>query len=90
MNARTQIFPGNVDADSVLTSDSGDTNTLVDTELTFSAAQDIDGAYVVRSDGQRCFIDSYVPMTTVIEFGSCAFTGAWSTQTYKIYPAGTQ
>lgn len=90
MNARTQIFPGGVDADSVLTADSGDTNTLVDTELTFAADQDIDGAYVVRSDGQRCFIDTFTAATDTIEFGSCAFTGAWSTQSYKIYPANTQ
>jgi hypothetical protein len=88
MNARTQLFPG-ADADSVLTADSGDTNTLVDAELTFSAAQDIDGAYVVRSDGQRCFIDSFTPGTDTIEF-LCTFTGAWSTQTYKIYPANEQ
>jgi len=90
MNARTQLFPGGVDADSVLTADSGDTNTLVDTELTFAAAQDIDGVYVVRSDGQRCLVDSFVPATDTIEFGACTFTGAWSTQTYKLYPAGTQ
>jgi hypothetical protein len=90
MNARTQIFPGNAEADSVLTADSGDTNTLVDTELTFTNAEDIDGVYVVRSDGQRCFVDSFVPATDTIEFGACAFTGAWSTQTYELYPADTQ
>ena len=90
MNARTQLFPGGVDADSVLTADSGDANTLVDTELTFAAAEDIDGAYVVRVDGQRCLIDSFTPATDTIEFAACAFTGVWSTQTYKIYPAGTQ
>jgi hypothetical protein len=90
MNARTQIFPGNTDADSVLTADSGDTNTLVDAELTFSADQDIDGAYVVRSDGQRCTVDSFTAASDTIEFGVCTFTGAWSTQTYKLYPAGEQ
>lgn len=79
---RTQIL--------IATADSGDTNTLVDTQLTFANAEDIDGAYVVRSDGQRCFVDSFDPGTDTIEFGSCAFTGAWSTQAYKIYPANTQ
>ena len=82
MLARTQIL--------VATADSGDTNTLTDTELTFANAQDIDGAYVVREDGQRCFIDSFNPATDTIEFAACVFTGAWSNQQYRIYPAGTQ
>ncbi len=82
MLARTQIL--------VATADSGDTNTLVDTELTFTNDVDIDGAYVVRSDGQRCFIDSFSAATDTIEFGACTFTGVWSTQAYKIYPANTQ
>jgi hypothetical protein len=81
---RTQIFIG--------TADSGDTNTLVDSALgaAFANDVDIDGAYVVRGDGQRCLIDSFTQATDTIEFAACAFTGAWATQDYKIYPAGTQ
>jgi hypothetical protein len=81
---RTQIFIG--------TADSGDTNTLVDSALgaAFANDVDIDGAYVVRGDGQRCLIDSFTQATSTLEFGACTFTGAWSTQSYNIYPAGTQ
>lgn len=84
MDARTQLFIG--------TSDSGDTNTLVDAALTAAFASDdlLNGRYVVRSDGQACFAEDYVAASGTVEFGACVFTGAWSTQTYKIYPAGTQ
>jgi hypothetical protein len=79
----TAIFDG--------TADSGDSDTLVDAALTarFVSNNDIDAAYVVRSDGQRCNIDSFTEATGTIEF-LCTFTGAWSTQTYDVYPAGQQ
>jgi hypothetical protein len=81
--ARTQLLVG--------TADGGDTNTLVDAALgvAFTNDADIDGAYVVRSDGQRCFVDSYTAATDTIEF-LCSFTGVWSTQDYKLYPANEQ
>jgi hypothetical protein len=83
-DTKSQMFHGEADG--------GDTNTLVDAALStpFTSNVSIDGAYVERADGQRCFIDSYVAATGTVEFGSCTFTGAWSTQRYKLYPAGTQ
>jgi hypothetical protein len=74
------------------TSDSGDTNTLVDAALTarFATNDLLNGRYVVRSDGQACFVDDYVAASGTVEFALCVFTGAWSTQTYDVYPAGTQ
>jgi hypothetical protein len=44
----------------------------------------------VRSDSQACQASDYVAATGTVEFGACTVTGAWSTQTYVIYPAGTQ
>lgn len=84
LGVSTQIFLG--------TADSGDSDTMVDAELTstFDNDEDIAGAYVVREDGQRCFIDSFTQATGTVEFNTCTYTGAWATQTYKIYPAGTQ
>lgn len=84
MAARTQLFQG--------TADGGDTNTLVDAALTtrFPSNDLLNGRYVVRSDGQACFVADYVASSGTVEFGDCAFTGDWSTQTYDIYPAGTQ
>lgn len=74
------------------TADGGDTSTLVDAELGAIFVNDVDlvGVYVVRADGQRCFVASYDASENAIDFGECTFTGAWTNQEYDIYPAGTQ